>query len=273
MTGGVQKDGLPKQIEGNRRLEIGWTLAPAIVLGVVFIISARVLGIISYQPATYSVRGIDPPPVHVRIVGHQWWWQVEYPDLHIMTANEIHVPVNTVIDIDLESVDVIHSFWVPQLAGKIDAIPGHVNHTWFVATQTGTFKGQCAEYCGIEHADMRLGVIVDSSDQYQAWVSTQQSLPAAVSGAAATGEQDFLNGACVGCHTVAGTSANGKIGPDLSHFGSRLQLAGEIMDNTPQNLAAWLADPQKVKPGTKMPNLGLTSDQVSALVAYLESLK
>jgi cytochrome c oxidase subunit II len=270
---GLQKDSLPKQIEGNRWLEIGWTLTPVIVLAAVYLISVNVLREIAYLPNTSSQTVDDPPPIHVRVVGHQWWWEIQYPELHIVTANEIHVPLNTVIDIDLESADVIHSFWVPQLGGKIDAIPGHVNHTWFEATQAGSYHGQCAEYCGLEHADMRFEVVAETPDQFQTWVVLQQAPAILATGDAAKGEQVFMSSACTSCHTISGTNAQGKVGPDLTHFGSRQIFAGGVMENTPQNLAEWLANPQKVKPGTQMPDLGLSPDQISTLVAFLESLK
>ncbi len=185
----------------------------------------------------------------------------------------MHVPVGGTVTIDLESVDVIHSFWVPQLAGKTDVIPGKVNHTWFQAGQPGTFHGQCAEFCGIEHANMRFEVVAESPEAFQAWAAQQQAAPAAKSGDAAQGEQVFLNGTCIGCHTVNGTKAQGKVGPNLTHFATRKVFAGATMENTADNVSRWLADPQAVKPGTLMPNLHLPSDQIAALVAYLESLK
>jgi cytochrome c oxidase subunit 2 len=142
-----QKPGktLPKQIEGNRTLEVAWTAAPAIVLAVVFIVSMRTLGFLAYQPVN-AVGAADPPAIHVRVVGHQWWWEFDYPDLGIVTANEYHVPVGQVVDLDIDSVDVVHSYWVPQLGGKLDAFPGHTNHTWFQATHIGQYHGQCAEF-------------------------------------------------------------------------------------------------------------------------------
>jgi cytochrome c oxidase subunit 2 len=262
--------GPPSQTEGNTRLEIAWTLAPAIVLAIVFVISLPTLRAVAYQP---NLIGSDDPPVHVRVVGHQWWWEIDYPDLHIVTASEMHVPVNTVIDVDVESVDVIHSYWVPQLGGKIDVLPGHVNHTWFQASQAGTYHGQCAEFCGVEHGNMRLDVIAETPEQFDAWVKQQQAPVPVMTGAAAQGEQVFMNGACVGCHTIDGTKAQGKVGPNLTHFASRSVLAGAVLDNTPEIVARWLADPQKIKPGSLMPNLHLPQDQIDELVVFVESLK
>ncbi len=271
--------GEPKQIEGNTTFEILWTAAPAIVLLIVFVVSLQALFPLSGQPSTrtasnsttLNVAAADT--VHVRVIGHQWWWEFQYPDFNIVTANELHLPVNSTVSVDVESVDVIHSFWVPQLGGKIDVIPGHVNHTWFQPNQLGTFHGQCAEFCGTEHADMRFNVVVEAKDQFQVWVQNQQAPVATMSGLAAQGEQIFMNGVCVGCHTVNGTKAQGKVGPNLTHLATRSVFAGAIMDMTPDNLTRWLTDPQKVKPGTLMKIPPLTPDQISALVAYLTSLK
>jgi cytochrome c oxidase subunit 2 len=263
----------PSQVEGNRWLEIAWTLAPAIVLAIVFVISARTLWLLSYRPTLTPGTSSDPQALHVHVVGHQWWWEFDYTNLKIVTANELHVPVGTVVDLDMESVDVVHSFWVPQLGGKMDVIPGHVNQTWFQVMQPGTFHGQCAEFCGVEHADMRFDVVAESPDQFQAWVKQQQSPLPPMTGNAAQGEQVFMSGACVGCHTIDGTKAQGKVGPNLTHFATRRIFAGGVLDNTPDNLATWLADPQKVKPGNVMPNLHLSTQQIDALVAYLESTK
>jgi cytochrome c oxidase subunit II len=265
---------LPEQIEGNRTFEIAWTAAPAVVLAIVFFISLKTLGFVTGQPANAAqASSAADPPVHIRVIGHQWWWEFDYPDLGITTANEFHVPVNNVVNLDIEAVDVVHSYWAPELGGKIDAIPGHTNHTWFEATQVGQYHGQCAEFCGLNHANMRFTAIVESADQFQAWVNDQQAAIPKASGLAAQGELLFSTGACIGCHTIAGTNAQGTLGPNLTHFASRDIFAGGVMTNTPDNLARWLADPQVIKPGNDMPNLKLTPDQINALVAYLESLK
>jgi cytochrome c oxidase subunit 2 len=263
---------LPAQVAGSHPLEIAWTLAPAVVLAVVLVISLQTLRTVGYQPSDPAGSRPPGPSLHVTVVGHQWWWEFDYPNLGIVTANEMHVPVGTVVDLDVESADVIHSYWTPQLGGKIDAIPGTVNHTWFEATQTGTYHGQCAEFCGVEHAGMQLNVIVESSDQFQAWVQGQQAPVAAMTGEAARGEQIFLNGACIGCHTINGTQAQGKVGPNLTHFAIRQYFAGETVLNTPGNMARWLANPQDVKPGNLMPDLHLSQDQINALVAFIENL-
>ncbi len=277
----VSRDGEPRQIEGNAKLEIAWTAAPAIVLLIVFFVSLQALFPLASRPSASgkSASSSSAPAANaneslrVTAIGHQWWWEFNYPDRQIVTANELHVPVGVIVNIDVESADVIHSFWVPQLGGKIDVIPGHQNHTWFQAKQVGTFHGQCAEFCGIEHANMRFEVVVETPDQFQAWVGQQQAGVAVKTGDAAKGEQVFMNGACIGCHTINGTKAQGKVGPNLTHLASRAMFAGAILETTPENLARWLADPPAIKPGTAMPNLHLTPEQISALVAYLASLK
>ncbi len=261
------QEGYPKQVEGNGRIEIAWTIFPAVVLLVVFFISLKTLGTLGYQPAAAA------NVLHVKVVGHQWWWEFDYPDLKITTANELHIPVNTTVDIEVTSVDVIHSYWAPQLGGKIDAIPGHSNFTWVEATQTGTFHGQCSEFCGVQHGKMLFDVYVDTPDQFQAWVKDQQSPVPQLTGQAALGEQEFLKDACVGCHTIDGTIAQGKVGPNLTHLGSRLIFAGGVGTNTYENMATWLANPQAIKPGTIMPNLHLSQTQIDNLVAFLVNLK
>ncbi len=269
--------GPPSQTEGNRNLEIAWTFAPAIVLVIVYIISLGTLRTVGYLPA--SAASADPggtpasTTLHVRVIGHQWWWEFNYPDLGITTANEMHVPVGVDVAIQVELVDVIHSYWVPELGGKIDVIPGHTNQTWFNASQTGVFHGQCAEFCGVEHGDMRFDVVVETADQFQAWVKAQQAPVASASGTAAQGEQVFMNGACIGCHTINGTNAKGLAGPNLTHFASRSVFAGATLQNTPADVAKWLSNPQAVKPGNLMPNLHLSQTQIDELVAFLESLK
>jgi len=272
-TPDLRKEGLPEQNEGNRSLEIAWTVAPAVVLAFIFIISVVALRAVVSQPdLTLNIAG-DPSAINVRVIGHQWWWEFQYPDLKIVTANEYHVPVNTVVNLTVESGDVIHSYWAPQLGGKIDVIPGHPNHTWFNVTETGLFIGECAEYCGTQHAKMRFKVEAETAEQFQAWVKQQQSPPVEMTGDAAKGEQVFMSGACGTCHAVQDTKAKGVIGPNLTHFASRRTFAGSILDISPQNLSAWLANPENLKPGTKMPNLGLTPEKISALVSYLENLK
>ncbi len=275
-----QSPGEPEQIEGNTKFEIAWTAAPAIVLLIVFVVSLQALFPLSSAPASSKTAGtlagapsLAPgDALHIRVVAHQWWWEFDYPDYKVVTANELHVPVNAVTTADLESVDVIHSFWVPQLGGKTDVIPGHTNHTWFQPKEVGTFHGQCAEFCGIEHANMRFEVVVEPLDKFQAWLEGQQAPVAAKTGEAAKGEHVFMEGVCIGCHSVEGTKAKGKVGPDLTHFASRSVFAGATLTNNTDSLRRWLSDPQKAKPGNLMKIPPLTPDQIDALIAYLESM-
>lgn len=272
--------GEPEQIEGNTKFEIAWTAAPAIVLLIVFFISLQALFPLASIPSTprgsgniASAPSLHGPTIHTRVIGHRWWWEVVYPDHKIVTANEMHVPVNAIVTVDVESIDVIHSFWVPQLGGKIDAIPGRTNKMWFQPTQVGNYHGQCSEFCGTQHAGMRLEVFVDPPDVFQAWVSQQQMPAAPVSGDAVKGEQVFMTSVCIACHTIDGTKAQGKIGPNLTHLASRRYMAGATMEVTSENLARWLTDPQAIKPGNLMQIGRLPRDQIDALVAYLISLK
>lgn len=260
------RPGMPVQVHGNRRLEITWTIIPAILLLGVAIPTVGTIFSLSRRP---------PGAMQIDVIGHQWWWEVRYPSTRVVTANEVHIPVGQPVYITLTSADVIHSFWVPRLAGKQDLEPGRVNHLTIEASQPGTYLGQCAEYCGLSHANMRLRVIAEPRAQFQAWVQAQGRPAQAPSGGlAAQGAQLFATGACVACHTINGVQgASGTVGPNLTHFAGRTTFAGATLKNVPSNLAAWLTDPPLVKPGADMPNLGLTRDQVDALVAYLDTLK
>ncbi|HEX2184413.1 MAG TPA: cytochrome c oxidase subunit II [Chloroflexota bacterium] len=268
-------DPLPPQIHGNTRLEITWTIIPALILIVILAMTFRTQAALATPPPADALT--------VRVIGHQWWWEFEYPELGVTTANELHIPVGVPIRVQLESVDVIHSFWVPHLAGKMDAIPGRINAMTMQADEAGTYNGQCAEFCGIEHALMRLVVVAQSRAEFDAWVRNERSIPAfsatptAGAGADASlvarGAQLFSTGACITCHTLRGTPAQARTGPDLTHFGSRQTIAANTLPNTPENLRRWLRNPQAVKPGNLMPNLNLSDQDVEALAAYLQSLK
>ncbi len=279
----------PEQIHGNTTIEIIWTIAPSIFLFVV-------LGATIYTMFGLSDLG-GGNKVEVRVVAHQWWWEFDYPNYNIVTADSLHIPAGAVIQADLVSNNVIHSFWIPALSGKLDVIPGHNNQLLFKADMNATgqkFLGECAEFCGAQHAHMRFDVYVDDQNTFNRWVSAQQQAatppntgavacksPIPQSDLVACGAKFFAQGACVGCHGIVGVDLNGYndpkalglIGPNLTHFGSRDLIAGGILENNPQNLALWLHNPQDVKPGNDMPDLGLSQDQINALVAYLESLK
>ena len=264
---------LPRQVEGNQRLEFIWTAIPAVMLVVIFIFSLKTLRTIS-NPAG-SVDGQEPAnTIHVRVVGHQWYWQVDFPDQEVVTANELHIPINTPVKVELLSADVIHSFWVPQLGGKTDAIPGTTNIMHFQADTEGTYTGQCAEFCGAEHSMMRFLVIVESKEKFDAWLQNQQQpIQASLSSDAAQGQQLFLAGTCGACHTLNGTKAKGMAGPNLTHFASRQTFAGASLENNAENLRQWLTDPQALKPGNLMPNLKLKPADIELLIAFLQSLQ
>ncbi|HLG50971.1 MAG TPA: cytochrome c oxidase subunit II [Chloroflexota bacterium] len=260
-------DGIPSQIHGNTRLEIVWTIIPVLILIVIAVPTITTIASASTIPQ-------GPDVLKVTVIGHQWWWEFRYPDLGIVTADEMHIPVGTKVALTVESADVIHSFWVPRLAGKIQAIPRRQNEMWLQGDEIGEFYGQCYQLCGTSHANMRFRVFVQSKADFDAWVKDQQAVPAPPTDPeAAKGAQIFQSKACVGCHTIAGTNAKGTIGPNLTHFGSRTTIAGAMLEKTDANLAMWLHDPPGVKPGSIMPNLGLTDDEIKALVAYLDSLK
>ncbi len=255
-----------QDMHGHTMLELGWTILPAVILGFIAVPTVRTI-FRSQAPAVASA-------LQVKVVGHQWWWEFQYPTLGITTANEIHLPVGQTVNFELHSADVIHSFWFPGFGGKRDLIPGHPNKIWWTPEVTGLFRGQCAEFCGTSHANMRMRAFVDTPADFQAWVAAQQAMPdsAKITPDVAAGAKTFASSACVGCHAIKGVSA-GVLGPNLTHVGSRTTIAGGIMENTPENVAKWLKNPPHEKPGSLMPVLGLSDDQIRGLVAYMESLK
>lgn len=279
----------PPQIHGSTKLEVLWTVIPAVILAFIAVPTVRAIFKTSL-PA-------ENPEVEVEVIGHQWWWEFRYPKLGVVTANEMHVPVGKLIGLRMWSADVVHSFWFPQMAAKRDVFPifpntryKKVNPLWFTADTTGYFSGQCAELCGIQHGRMLFRVIVQTDEEFQAWVAQQRPgsplvdggrLPAAVDSARkadsviAKGEAAFLATGCISCHAMVGTPLAGALalrGPNLSHFGSRTTLGSGMLENTPTNLAAWLRDPQGVKPGSHMilPR-ALTEAEITTLVAYLRA--
>jgi cytochrome c oxidase subunit 2 len=269
-------DDSPKQVHGNTKAEFAWTAAPALVLAIVGFFTVIGIGKLDAIPQ-------GPEVMRVAVTGHQWWWEFDYPGTGVVTANELHIPYGKTIDVRVTSMDVIHSFWPPKLAGKIDAVPGRINHMQIKteAQDIGkTFWGQCAEYCGLSHANMRLKVIVHSPESYARWEKNQMSsanfaLP--VGSGAASGAELFRTKGCGGCHTISGYSA-GKIGPNLTHFMSRKVFAGAIFPNQVDELRAWLRDPPRMKPmrpnnGLGMPNLNLAENEISDLIAFLQTLK
>lgn len=227
----------------------------------------------------YLIGETSPPKRHttsmeIHVIGHQWWWEVRYVGTDVVTANEIHIPVRTRVDVLATTGDVIHSFWVPELNRKIDMIPGMHNRILLDATRLGEFRGQCSQYCGFQHANMSFEVFVQRPAAYRAWLARQERAPAKpTSSTGAAGYQQFMGDQCASCHTIARTPAQGTIGPDLTHVASRTGLAGEEIPNNPRELAAWIRNPQAIKPGSRMPDLGLSPKQVHELVVYLDSLR
>lgn len=255
----------PVQVHGNTKLEITWTAAPALVL---LVIAFPTLATI-YD---LSERG-GPDSLQVTVVARQFWWEYRYDDLGVVTANELVIPVDREVDLSLESIDVIHSFWVPKLAGKTDVVPTRVNHMRLIAEEPGTYQGQCTEYCGLSHANMRLTAVAMPPGDFEAWVENQRGdAPTPRTGTEAAAGAEIFVAQCTACHTVAGVS-DGQIGPNLTTFASRATFAGAIFENEPDNLRTWLENPPGVKPGALMPDLGLSEEQITSLIAYLETLK
>jgi cytochrome c oxidase subunit 2 len=260
----------PPQIYGSNQVELAWTVIPVLIVVVLFMATARVVaGIL--QPSLPANR------IEVIAIGHQFWWEFRYPDLKVVTANELHVPVSdpqhpTPTFIKLFSADTDHSFWVPRLAGKTDLIPNHPNSMWIDPHETGLYLGQCAQYCGTQHAKMLLRVYVQPRDEFDLWVQAQ-SQPAQAGDPGLKGRQIFEATACINCHTVTGTVADGRFGPDLTHLMSRDTIAAGAARNTPENLRLWIRKPDAMKPGSKMPAMELSEQDVSAVAAYLETLR
>jgi cytochrome c oxidase subunit 2 len=260
----------PPQVYGSNQIELAWTVLPVLTVVVLFLVTTRTIR---------AVQNVVPSPdaLQVTIVGHQWWWEIRYPALGIVTANEVHVPVSDRARpqstfLRLASVDVVHSFWVPRLAGKTDVIPNRANQMWIEPFETGTYIGQCAEYCGTQHANMLLRVMVHTQEDFARWVAAQQQPPVRALSVQA-GRDLFQAIACVNCHTVRETLANGTFGPDLSHLMSRATLGAGVVDNTLPNLRAWMQNPQHLKPGNLMPDMKLTPPELEHIVAYLATLK
>ncbi len=254
-----------KQFHGNTKVEVLLTAVPALILAGLAVPTVR---------GIFDVAEVPRDALNVTVTARQFWWQYEYQDEGVFTANELHIPTERPVYLTLLGDDVIHSFWVPLLGGKQDVVPGRENYMTIEADKPGVYRGQCTEYCGLSHANMRLRVIAHTPEDFEAWVSDQQEDAAEPTDSLATeGEDLFMNGECINCHAVQGTDAQSRVGPDLTHFASRDTFAGALFDTDEENLRAWLADPPAVKPGAKMPDYGLASDEIDALVAYLLSLE
>jgi cytochrome c oxidase subunit 2 len=258
-----------------RERRIGWMVASCVGLTVVVLLIFLAVNVITGHKL--ALLAADNA-VTIQLTGYRWWWKVQYPDpipaRHVITANEIHIPVGRPVLINTDSQDVIHSFWVPSLHGKRDLVPGNPSAIWIQADRPGRFEGQCAEFCGLQHAHMRLLVIAEPEEQYQAWLDAQRQAAVAPSDPIAQrGLHVFETGPCALCHSVRGTEASGQVAPDLTHFASRATIAAGTLPNTPGHLAAWIVDPQHIKPGNAMPPNSLSPEDLQALLAYLGGLQ
>src|SRR5262245_39951168 len=260
----------PAQVYGSTQMELAWTIIPILIVVVLFPATARVLHAIQDAPKPDTA-------IEVTVIGHQFWWEYRYPGFGVVTANELHIPVSDPARprptfLKLLSADTDHSFWIPQLNGKTDLIPNHPNSMWMDPHRTGVFLGQCAQYCGTQHAKMLLRVSVDSAEDFDAWIRSQQQ-PAVQDATAIDGRRIFETTACINCHAISGTAATGRFGPDLTHLMSRTTLASGAAENTHANLRLWIQNPDAIKPGSLMPAMKLSDADLDALTAYLLTLR
>jgi cytochrome c oxidase subunit 2 len=264
----------PAQVYGSNQIELSWTVIPVLIVVMLFLTTARVI---------IGTQAIPKPKdaLNVTVIGHQFWWEYRYPGLGVVTANELHIPVSNAAHsnptyLNMSSADVAHSFWVPRLAGKTDVIPNRVNTMWMDPEQPGLYLGQCAQYCGMQHAKMLIRVYAQSPAEFAAWVS-QQKQPGlqdfADNSAASEGQAVFMHNACINCHAISGTVATGRFGPDLTHLASRDTIGSGAIQNTPENLRKWIDDPNSLKPGCLMPAMHLNDRDLDAITAYLTQLR
>jgi cytochrome c oxidase subunit 2 len=260
----------PKPVHGNTTLELAWTLIPAVLIAIIAVPTVRTIFATQPEEAPEGAVVVD-------VIGYQWWWEFRYPTAEgdtVVTANEIHVPVGTPVQLRITSGDVLHSFWVPQMGGKRDLIPNRINQITFTPLEAGVYLGQCAEFCGASHALMKMRLVAHTPAEYAAWLANEAS-PAVepTDSAVILGKQLVTAGACAGCHVIRGTNAVfGQAGPDLTHLARRSTIAAGILENNAENLAAWIDDPQAIKPNALMPDLGLDPQQIGYVVAYLQTL-
>jgi cytochrome c oxidase subunit 2 len=256
----------PKQFSENVKLEVLWIAIPTLIVIGLFVVTVRVMSVVN-PPV------LDRKPDLV-VVAHQWWWELHYPQAGVTTANEVHLPVGRLLLLRLVSDDVVHDFWVPSLGKKVDIIPGHPNHLWLTINRPGTYLGTCDEFCGAQHAWMRIRVIAQPPEEFDSWLRHQElpaSPPSTDQASKAVGI--FMEKNCVNCHSISGLETSGRVAPDLTHLAGRETLASGVFANTPANLFMWLKNPQAIKPGCHMPDLHLSDDQVKYLEAYLGGLK
>ena len=255
----------PPQVYGSTQVELAWTVVPLLIVVLLGLVTAR--NILALQKDTRP-----PGWLPITAIGHQWWWEFHYPEAGVVTANELHLPVGRPAFFDLKSEDVIHSFWVPQLSGKTDLIPNRTNHLWMEPREPGVYVGQCAEYCGTQHANMLLRVVVHTAEDFERWLSRQRA-DAAEDPAVSEGRRVFETTACINCHSVRGTNADGHFGPDLTHLMSRSTLAAGAAPNNRAELIDWITDPDHIKPGARMPAMKLEPEQIAKVADFLGSLQ
>ena len=265
----TDSDREPAQIYGSNQIELSWTVIPVLIVVVLFLTTARVIFNTEYASKPRSA-------LDVVVIGHQFWWEFRYPKLGIVTANELHIPVSdpnhpAPTYLEMSSADTDHSFWVPRLAGKTDVIPNRVNVMWIDPESPGIYLGQCAQYCGVQHAKMLIRVYGQSRGDFDRWVAQQQQ-SANQDGAREEGQSVFLHNACINCHTIRGTSAAGRFGPDLTHLAGRDTIASGAIRNTPANLRKWIDNPDRMKPGCLMPAMHLNDHDLTVVTAYLTTL-
>lgn len=261
----------PPQFYGSAPVEVAWTVAPFITVFVIFLVVTRTVAKMRHVDSAQDIR--------VEVVGHQWWWEYRYYGSEgpaskpvVTTAGELHVPTNSPVVLDLNSPDVIHSFWVPRLTGKTDVIPGRTNFMTFRVDEPGTFVGQCGEYCGTQHANMLIRVVADTPEEFASWLAHQKE-PARPDPSAQDGRDTFMSLACSSCHTIRGTEAQGENGPDLTHLMSRETLGGGLLENDRSHLVDWLLDTQTIKPGCLMPDMKLSKEQAGTIADFLSTLQ
>jgi cytochrome c oxidase subunit 2 len=261
----------PSQVYGSNAIELAWTIPPILIVIVLVLITARTVG---------EIQNVQFPKdvLQLRVIGHRFWWELQYPGYGVTAANEIHVPVSYLpstprpVEMILDSADVVHGFWVPQLAGKSWVVPNHRNIMWIQPSSLGTYPGNCTVYCGEQHANMLIRVIVESPEDFEQWIAGQKA-PAVADPSVEDGRKEFIENSCGTCHRIAGTSASGVFGPDLTHYMSRQTLGSGVALNNDENLLSWLRDPQVLKPGCRMPNMKLDDKEVDLILAYLKTLK
>ena len=260
----------PPQVYGSAAIELAWIVPPVLIVLVLVLVTARTVGLLTRPDFPKETQRLT-------VIGHRFWWEVKYPEENAITANEIHVPLSDrkkslPTDMTILSADVIHGFWVPQLNGKIQAVPNYKNDLWIEPFANGTYLGNCTVLCGPQHANMLIRVVVETPEAFKKWVAHQKE-NAVTDPSVATGQRAFINNSCGTCHTIRGTSANGVFGPDLTHFASRETLGSGVAPNDDANLHSWVKDPQILKPGCRMPDMKLDDNQVNQIVAYLKTLK